>query len=181
MEFIKSDLDGVVLIKPDVHGDHRGFFLESYTQTKFAEAGITTVFVQDNHSRSSQRGVLRGLHFQRPPFAQSKLIRVTRGAILDVVADVRKSSPTYGTWRAFDLTAENFQMLFVPAGFAHGFCTLAEDTEVQYKVDNLYAPAHDGGIRWNDPDLAIDWPVKEPILSKKDSALPFLKEFDSPF
>jgi dTDP-4-dehydrorhamnose 3,5-epimerase len=181
MEFIRSDLDGVCLIKPDVHGDHRGFFLESYTRPKFAEAGITTLFLQDNHSRSDQAGVLRGLHFQRPPYAQSKLIRVTRGAIYDVAVDLRKSSPTFGKWRAFELSAENFLHLFVPAGFAHGFCTLVENTEVQYKVDSLYAPAHDSGIRWNDPDLAIDWPVKDPILSKKDVELPFLRSIESPF
>lgn len=181
MEFIRADLDGVILIKPDVHGDQRGFFLESYTQSKFAEGGITAVFVQDNHSRSAARGVLRGLHFQRPPFAQSKLIRVTRGAVYDVLVDLRKSSPTYGKWRAFELTAGNFLMLFAPAGFAHGFCTLDADTEVQYKVDVLYSPKHDGGIRWNDPDLAIEWPAAKPLLSKKDEELPFFREFDSPF
>ena len=181
MEFIRSDLDGVILVKPEVHGDHRGFFLESYTQAKFAQGGIAVPFVQDNHSCSTQKGVLRGLHFQRPPCAQSKLIRVIRGAIYDVAVDLRKSSPTFGKWRAFELSAENFLMLFVPAGFAHGFCTLAENTEVQYKVDSLYAPAHDSGIRWNDPDLAIEWPVGEPVLSKKDAELPFLKNIASPF
>jgi dTDP-4-dehydrorhamnose 3,5-epimerase len=181
MEFIRSDLDGVILIKPDVYSDHRGFFLESYTLQKFADGGIGVSFVQDNHSRSAQKGVLRGLHFQKPPCAQSKLIRATRGAIWDVAVDLRALSPTYGTWRAFELTAENFLMLFVPAGFAHGFCTLAENTEVQYKVDSVYAPAHDSGIRWNDPDLAISWPVTEPVLSKKDAEHPFFRNFASPF
>jgi dTDP-4-dehydrorhamnose 3,5-epimerase len=181
MEFIRSDLDGVILIKPDVYSDHRGFFLESYTLQKFADGGIGVSFVQDNHSRSAQKGVLRGLHFQKPPCAQSKLIRATRGAIWDVAVDLRALSPTYGTWRAFELTAENFLMLFVPAGFAHGFCTLAENTEVQYKVDSVYAPAHDSGLRWNDPDLAITWPVRDPVLSKKDAELPFFRNFASPF
>jgi dTDP-4-dehydrorhamnose 3,5-epimerase len=181
MEFIQTSLPGVVLIKPDVHADNRGFFLESYTQSKFAAAGISTVFVQDNHSLSVEKGVLRGLHFQTPPYAQCKLIRATRGAIYDVVVDVRVSSPSYGKWLGFELSAANFHMLFVPAGFAHGFCTLIENTEVQYKVDNLYAPANDSGIRWNDPDLKIEWPVKNPILSKKDGGLQFFKSFVSPF
>jgi dTDP-4-dehydrorhamnose 3,5-epimerase len=181
MEFITTSLSGVILIKPDVHADNRGFFLESYTQSKFAAHGIDTVFVQDNHSLSAEKGVLRGLHFQTPPCAQSKLIRATKGAIYDVVVDLRKSSPAYGSWLGFELTAENFQMLFVPAGFAHGFCTLVENTEVQYKVDSLYAPANDSGIRWNDPDLKIDWPVRNPILSKKDAALRLFKEIDNPF
>jgi dTDP-4-dehydrorhamnose 3,5-epimerase len=181
MEFIGTSLSDVFLIKPDVHADHRGFFLESYTLSKFVANGIDTMFVQDNHSLSAQKGVLRGLHFQTPPCAQSKLIRVTRGAIYDVVVDVRKSSLTYGKWIGVELTEENHQMLFVPAGFAHGFCTLAENTEVQYKVDHLYAPANDSGIRWNDPDIGIEWPVSDPILSKKDSELMFFRDFKSPF
>jgi dTDP-4-dehydrorhamnose 3,5-epimerase len=181
MEFIRTALEGVILIKPDVHADHRGFFLESYTQSKFAANGISSVFVQDNHSLSAEKSVLRGLHFQTPPFAQSKLIRVTKGVIYDVVIDIRKKSPTCGKWLAFELGAENFQMLFVPAGFAHGFCTLAENTEVQYKVDNLYAPANDSGIRWNDPDINVSWPVKNPVLSKKDAALPFFRDLENPF
>ena len=181
MEFIRTDLEGIILLKPDVHADERGFLLESYSQVRFADGGIDVTFVQDNHSRSAKKGVLRGLHFQVPPVAQSKLIRVTRGAIYDVVVDLRKSSPTYGKWRSFDLSAENFQQLFVPAGFAHGFCTLEENTEVQYKVDSPYSPAHDCGIRWNDPDLAIVWPIKEPILSAKDHDLPYFKDFTSPF
>lgn len=181
MEFIPSDLDGVVLVKPDVHKDPRGFFLESYSQDRFADHGISAVFVQDNHSRSVQKGVLRGLHFQVPPFSQNKLIRVTRGAVWDVVVDLRTSSPTFGKWRSFDLSAGNFHQLYVPAGFAHGFCTLEENTEVQYKVDRRYSPAHDAGIRWNDPALAIAWPVRKPLLSAKDAALPCCKDFPSPF
>jgi dTDP-4-dehydrorhamnose 3,5-epimerase len=181
MEFNRTKLDGVILVQPDVHGDHRGFFLESYTRQKFVEGGIGPVFMQDNHSRSVQKGVLRGLHFQVPPFAQSKLIRVTAGAIFDVVVDLRRGSPLFGKWEGFELSAANFQMLFVPAGFAHGFCTLAENTEVQYKVDVLYSPMHDSGVRWNDPDIAITWPVEHPVLSKKDGELGLFRDFDSPF
>jgi dTDP-4-dehydrorhamnose 3,5-epimerase len=181
MEFINTSLAGVILIKPDVHADRRGFFLESYTQSKFAANGISAVFVQDNHSLSAEKGVLRGLHFQTPPCAQSKLIRVTRGAIYDVVVDLRKSSSTYGKWLGFELSITNFKLLFIPAGFAHGFCTIDENTEVQYKVDQLYAPANDSGIRWNDPDIGITWPVSDPVLSKKDGELQFFRDFKSPF
>jgi len=181
MKFIGADLPGVFLIEPDVHQDHRGFFLESYSRDAFVKAGIAAEFVQDNHSLSVQKGVVRGLHFQLPPFAQSKLLRVTRGAIYDVVVDLRRSSPSYGTWQGFELSSDNFRMLFIPAGFAHGFCTIAENTEVQYKVDCLYAPSADGGIRWNDPNVGVTWPESTPILSNKDAKLPFLQEFDSPF
>ena len=182
MEFIKTDLDGVVLIKPQVFKDHRGFFLESYSQQKFQESGILIDFVQDNHSRSADAGVIRGLHFQAPPFDQSKLVRVVRGSVYDVVVDIRKNSPTFGLWRGFELSEENFMMLFVPAGFAHGFCTLQPATEVQYKVDKFYSPGHDGGIRYDDPELAIEWPLSaKPILSAKDALLPCLSEIDSPF
>jgi dTDP-4-dehydrorhamnose 3,5-epimerase len=181
MEFNRTTLEGVVLVKLDVHGDHRGFFLENYTREKFVAGGITATFVQDNHSRSVQKGVVRGLHFQLPPFSQNKLVRTTVGAIYDVVVDLRKGSRTYGKWEGFELSAANFLTLFVPAGFAHGFCTLTEDTEVQYKVDALYSPAHDSGLRWNDPDIGVRWPVESPILSKKDGELGLLKDFVSPF
>ncbi|MBN2188312.1 MAG: dTDP-4-dehydrorhamnose 3,5-epimerase [Chitinispirillaceae bacterium] len=181
MEFIRTDLEGVILVKPDVHADERGFLLESYSQKRFADGGIRAVFVQDNHSCSVKKGVLRGLHFQSPPFAQNKLIRATRGSLWDVVVDLRKTSPAFGKWHGFELSAGNFHMLFVPAGCAHGFCTLEENTEVQYKVDNTYSPSHERGIRWNDPDLAIAWPVKEPLLSARDRDLPFIKNFISPF
>ena len=181
MEFIRNDLEGIILLKPDVHADDRGFLFESYSRDRYVRGGITVTFVQDNHSRSVKKGVLRGLHFQVPPAAQSKLIRVTRGAICDVVVDLRKSSPTYGKWRSFDLSAKNFQQLFVPAGFAHGFCTLEDTTEVEYKLDRPYSPAHECGIKWNDPDLAIVWQIKEPILSAKDHGLPYFKDFTSPF
>ncbi len=181
MEFITTDISDLIVIKPKVHGDDRGFFVESYSRERFEKAGITTSFIQDNHSCSVSPGVLRGLHFQKPPFAQVKLLRVTRGCILDVVVDLRKESPTFMQWRSFELCAENFTMLYVPAGFAHGFCTLAPDTHVQYKVDAPYAPEADSGIIWNDPQIGITWPVTAPVLSAKDAALPSLSDNPSPF
>jgi len=181
MEFIKTKFSSVYLVKPRVFLDNRGFFLESYSYQKFVEQGITAPFVQDNHSRSVQKNVLRGLHFQLPPFAQSKLIRVTRGAVYDVIADLRRGSPTYGKWQGFELSDENYMILYVPRGFAHGFCTLSENTEVQYKVDNPYSQKHDSGILWNDPDLAITWPCDQPILSDKDAKLATMRDFSSPF
>jgi dTDP-4-dehydrorhamnose 3,5-epimerase len=181
VNFIPADLRGVIIIEPDVHRDHRGFFVESYSTEAFAKGGIDAVFIQDNHSLSVAKGVVRGMHFQRPPRVQSKLVRATRGAMFDVVVDLRTASPTFGQWQGFELSADNFRMLFVPAGFAHGFCTLTENTEVQYKTDCLYAPPFEGGIRWNDRDIAIDWPVTDPVLSVKDAAWPLLKDFDSPF
>lgn len=181
MRFIETSIPGVMVIEPKVFGDERGFFLESYSRTVFAEHGIDTEFVQDNHSLSARKGVVRGLHFQTPPATQAKLLRVTAGAVWDVVADLRKGSATYGTWEGFELTAANKRMIFVPRGLAHGFCTLEPGTEVMYKVDNPYSPEHDGGIRWNDPDLAVRWPVEEPVLSAKDRVLPLLADYDSPF
>ncbi|MBD3419508.1 MAG: dTDP-4-dehydrorhamnose 3,5-epimerase [Chitinivibrionales bacterium] len=181
MKFIDTKFADAWLIEPKVFKDNRGFFLETYAEKKFAERGIDAVFVQDNHSKSVALGVLRGLHFQVPPCEQAKLVRTTKGRILDVIVDIRIASPTYGHWQSFELTEENYHMLFVPRGFAHGFCTLAPDTEVQYKVDSPYAPTHDAGIRWNDPDLAIDWPIDNPVLSPKDALLPLHKDFDSPF
>lgn len=181
MKFIPSTIPDVTLIEPAVFGDHRGFFLESYSRKPFADAGITAEFIQDNHSCSLEVGILRGLHFQKPPFAQSKLLRVTKGAIYDVVVDLRKASATFGCWRGFELSAKNFAMLFVPAGFAHGFCTIEPDTHVQYKVDALYAPEYDSGIIWNDPNLKITWPVEKPILSAKDAKQPLFSDTESPF
>ncbi|MDR2694027.1 MAG: dTDP-4-dehydrorhamnose 3,5-epimerase [Chitinispirillales bacterium] len=174
MEFIKTDLSGLTLIKPAVHSDARGFFLETYSAPLFQAAGIDCVFVQDNHSRSLQRNVIRGLHFQRPPFEQSKLVRVIRGSIFDVAVDIRRGSATYGRWLGSELSERNFDMLFVPRGFAHGFCTLEEGTEVVYKVDSVYSREHDAGIIWNDPSIGVDWPLggAEPVLSDKDRALP---------
>lgn len=184
MEFQKTNLQDVFLIRPQVFQDERGFFMESYNEEKFKEAGIKTKFVQDNHSMSKEKGVLRGLHFQLPPFSQAKLVRVTIGAVYDVIVDLRKDSETFGKWQGFKLIADNFQILFVPRGFAHGFCTLEENTEFLYKCDNLYAPDYDSGIIWNDKDLKIDWPLSgEPIVSEKDSQQKTFKEFikNNPF
>ena len=174
MEFIQTDILGLILVKPRVHSDARGFFLETYSAPVFKSAGIDNVFVQDNHSRSLERNVIRGLHFQKPPFEQSKLVRVIRGSIFDVAVDIRRGSSTYGRWLGFELSERNFDMLFVPRGFAHGFCTLEEGTEVVYKVDNVYSREHDSGIIWSDPAIGVDWPLggAEPILSDKDRALP---------
>ena len=181
MKFQKTSLKDVFLIKPEVFGDHRGFFMESYSKKKFQEAGIEALFVQDNHSKSEKKGVLRGLHFQRAPHTQAKLVRVTKGSVYDVVVDLRKDSETFGKWEGFELSAENFQMLFVPRGFAHGFCTLEDDTEFLYKADDFYDPPSEGGIAWDDPDLKIDWPVENPVLSERDTKWPNLKDFESPF
>jgi dTDP-4-dehydrorhamnose 3,5-epimerase len=174
MNVIECKLQGVKLIEPAVFEDYRGFFMESYNAEQFAANGISVVFVQDNHSLSVQQGVIRGLHYQLNPKAQSKLVRVTNGAIFDVVVDIRQGSPTFGQWESFELSAANRRQLFVPQGFAHGFCTIAPHTEVQYKVDNLYSAEHDRGIAWNDPELGIEWPADEPILSDKDSRHPLL-------
>lgn len=181
MEFIETGLKDCFLIKPVVHRDERGFFVESYSEREFTKAGINCKFIQDNHSLSVTPGVLRGLHFQKPPHAQTKLVRATKGAILDVAVDLRLSSATFGQWRAFELTESNFHMLYVPAGFAHGFCTLVPNTEVQYKVDAFYAPESDSGIRWDDPTISVKWPIANPVLSAKDQKLPFFKESESPF
>ena len=181
MEIIKTEIEGLLLINPKVFKDHRGFFLEFYSEKKFKELGVTTQFVQDNHSFSTQKGVVRGLHFQLPPHAQAKLVRVIRGTVFDVAVDLRTESPTYGKWLGFELTAENFNMLYVPRGFAHGYCTLEDNTEFMYKCDNFYAPESDTGLRWNDPTIKINWPVKDPILSDKDKDTPFFKDFESPF
>ncbi len=181
MRFVETHLSGAYIIDPVVHRDNRGFFLESHSKKVFDNTGISITFVQDNHSLSHQAGVLRGLHFQYPPHVQSKLIRVIKGSVYDVIVDMRNNSPTYKKWFSVELSGDNFKMLFVPAGFAHGFCTLENDTEVIYKVDTLYAPQSDGGIRWDDPDLKISWPVKNPIVSEKDKKLPFLRDIENPF
>ena len=164
--------------------DERGWFCESYSARNLAEAGVDTVFLQDNHSYSQAAGTVRGLHFQLPPHDQAKLVRCTRGAVFDVAVDIRQGSPTFGRWVGVELSAANGRQLFVPAGFAHGFATLQPDTELQYKVDRYYAPQHDAGIRWDDPDLAIDWHLPmgvTPTLSRKDAVLPALAAFVSPF
>ena len=173
----------VKLIKPRRFGDDRGWFTETFNQARYAEMGIGCIFVQDNHSMSRDAGVLRGLHWQAPPFAQDKLVRCVRGRIWDVAVDVRRGSPTFGEWVAAELSAENGHQLFVPAGFAHGFVTLEPDTEVEYKVSALYAPGAEGGVIWNDSALALPWPLAgmKPILSPKDELLPALDEAGSPF
>ena len=181
MEIEKTKFKDAFVINPKVFGDNRGFFVESYSEQWFKNMGLDINFVQDNHSKSVEVGVLRGLHYQASPHAQSKLIRVTKGSVYDVIVDVRKNSETYGQWQGFELTEKNFKMLFVPKGFAHWFCTLEPDTEFMYKVDNLYNAESEGGIVWNDPTLNIDWKVKEPILSNKDTELVEFKNLKSPF
>jgi len=176
-----TKLPNIILIEPTIHGDHRGFFMESYNESTANANGIHYRFIQDNHSLSVEVGVLRGLHYQLAPKAQAKLIRVTAGAIFDVVVDIRKGSPTFGQWEGFVLSAANKHQLLVPQGFAHGFCTLEPNTEVQYKVDEYYSPEHDRGIAWNDPALAIDWPTSTPILSEKDRHHPILTEAEHNF
>jgi dTDP-4-dehydrorhamnose 3,5-epimerase len=176
MKVIETELAGAFLIEPDVYTDERGFFLESYSRESFREHGIIADFVQDNYSFSRKRGVLRGLHFQYPPHSQAKLVWVVAGSVFDVIVDMRKDSPTCGRWISVELGTSPFRMLYVPRVFAHGFCTLTDDVQVLYKVDAYYAPQADGGIRWNDPELNIPWPVTEPILSAKDGRLPYLKE-----
>lgn len=174
----------VKLIVPRRHGDARGWFTEVYSEPTFAKLGINCRFVQDNHSLSSPRFTLRGLHFQVPPRGQDKLVRCIRGRIFDVAVDIRKGSPTFGTWVGAELSAENGHQLFIPVGFAHGFVTLDEDCEVTYKCSDTYAPEQDGGIRWDDPAIAIAWPIPAdatPELSTKDVGQPLLADFDSPF
>ncbi len=179
----RLDIPEVILVSVPRFGDARGFFSETYKSAAFRDLGITETFVQDNHSLSQQAGVVRGLHFQKPPHAQGKLIRVVRGKILDVAVDIRKGSPTFGQHVTAELSAENWQQLWVPAGFAHGFCTLTEDTEVVYKVTSYYAPESDAGIVWDDPELAIRWPVAQAaaVLSEKDLRLPRLAELEACF
>jgi dTDP-4-dehydrorhamnose 3,5-epimerase len=181
MEIVQTSFEGAYLIKPKVFNDERGFFMESYSKSKLKELGIEADFVMDNHSKSVTKGVLRGLHFQKPPYTQAKLVRVTKGAVYDVIVDLRKDSKTYGKWEGFELTDNNYYMLFVPRGFAHGFCTLVNDTEFQYKCDNEYNPESEGALAWNDPTLKIFWPVENPILSKKDSEAGLFADFNSPF
>lgn len=165
-EFERCDIEGLVVVTPKVFGDNRGFFLETYSKKAFAEGGITAEFVQDNHSKS-KRGVLRGLHFQKRK-AQGKLVRVTAGRVLDVAVDLRRDSPTFGKWKSVELSAENKKMFYIPEGFAHGFLTLEDNTEFQYKCTDDYAPEYDSGILWNDPDVNIDWKFAEYGLTEAD-------------
>ncbi|MBB3064695.1 MULTISPECIES: dTDP-4-dehydrorhamnose 3,5-epimerase [Limibacillus] len=183
MKTIKTELEGVVIVEPQRFGDHRGFFSETYNKARFEAAGLTLDFVQDNHSLSQEVHTVRGLHYQSPPFAQDKLVRVIRGSILDVAVDIRRGSPTYGRHVAVELSADNWRQLLVPVGFAHGFCTLEQDCEVIYKVTNYYAPECDAGIHWCDPDIGIAWPVTtgQAIVSQKDAGLPLFGDIVSPF
>ncbi|NBZ89055.1 dTDP-4-dehydrorhamnose 3,5-epimerase [Stagnihabitans tardus] len=181
MQIETTPLPDCVILTPARFGDARGWFSETWSARRLAEAGLPVDWVQDNHSFSAAVGTLRGLHFQRPPHAQDKLVRCTRGAIFDVAVDVRKGSPTYGKWFGIDLTPENGKQLLVPKGFLHGFVTRAPDTEVQYKCTDTYAPDCDGGIRWDDPAIGIDWGVTAPVLSAKDQVAPLLADWVSPF
>lgn len=182
MKRIDTKLPGVCIVEPQVFGDQRGYFMETYSTKAFADLGICCDFVQDNQSFSAQKGTLRGIHFQNAPMAQAKLVRVTRGAVLDIAVDLRKGSPTYRQWVAVELSAENKRMLFLPRGFGHGFVTLTENVEFCYKVDNLYSKEHDRGIRFDDPDIQVDWgTVVRELLSEKDTKAPLLKDSDCNF
>lgn len=182
MEIIQTNLEGVIIIQPKIYSDERGYFFESFSQRSFEQQVCKTTFVQDNESKSYY-GVLRGLHFQKYPFAQSKLVRVVRGKVLDVAVDIRKGSPTFGRHVAVELSEENKCQFFIPRGFAHGFVVLSDEAVFQYKCDNFYAPAHEGAIVWNDPELAIDWHIPEEriILSEKDKHHLQLKDAEGLF
>lgn len=183
MNIIKTEIDGLLIIEPNVFGDERGYFFESFNARVFKEkTGVEVNFVQDNESKS-RYGVLRGLHFQLPPYTQSKLVRVVKGRVLDVAVDIRKGSPTYGKYVSCEMSEDNKRQFFVPKGFAHGFCVLSEEAVFQYKCDDFYHPESEGAIAWNDPGIDIQWPIAadEVILSEKDMHHPCLKEFESPF
>ncbi len=180
MEIIKTKIQDLVIIKPDVYEDERGYFFESFSEEKFMEKGLNMKFVQDNESKSG-KGVLRGLHFQKPPYSQGKLVRVMNGAVLDVAVDLRKNSPTYGQWESVVLDAKNKLMYWVPEGFAHGFLTLKEDTVFFYKCTNYYNRESEGSLRWDDLSLGINWNFDNPILSEKDKIAPLFESFKSPF
>ncbi len=183
MQITELEIPEVKVITPKKFGDHRGFFSETYNKKTLAAQGIEMDFVQDNHSLSAEVGTIRGLHFQTPPFAQDKLVRIAQGSVLDVAVDIRRGSPTYGKFVSAVISAEAWNQILVPVGFAHGLCTLEPDTVVIYKVSNYYAPDHDFGLLWSDPDIGIDWPVSEAEakLSDKDRKQPGLRGFDSPF
>ncbi|GGM31859.1 dTDP-4-dehydrorhamnose 3,5-epimerase [Paraliobacillus quinghaiensis] len=182
MKVIETSLEGVLIIEPKVFGDHRGWFMETYSDVKFSESGIELNFVQDNHSFSAAKGTLRGLHYQLNPKAQTKLVRCTQGAIFDVAVDIRKNSPSFGEWFGIELSVENKKQLLVPKGFAHAFITLTDNVEVQYKVDEIYSSENDRSILWNDPEISIKWPKDIiPILSEKDENAPQLKDAENNF
>ncbi|MCR5323439.1 MAG: dTDP-4-dehydrorhamnose 3,5-epimerase [Lachnospiraceae bacterium] len=180
MKIIEAPLKGVYIIEPKVFGDHRGWFMETWSRKAFEELGFDYDFVQDNHSFSARKGTLRGLHFQKGAYSQAKLVRCVRGSILDVAVDLRHDSPTYKKWSGIELSAENHRELLIPRGFAHGFVTLTDDVEFLYRVDNGYAPEHEASIRYDDPEIGVDWGFKEgekPILAAKDEAAPYLKDY----
>ena len=183
MQAEQTELGGVVVLTPQRHGDARGFFSESWNKRRLAEAGIEAEFVQDNHSLSAKVGTVRGLHFQSPPHAQGKLVRCGRGCLFDVAVDIRKGSPTFGRWVGVELSFENGKQLYIPEGFLHGFATRAPDTEIIYKCTDYYAPECDGAVRFDDPEIGIDWAMDAgaAVLSEKDAKAPLLKDFDSPF
>jgi dTDP-4-dehydrorhamnose 3,5-epimerase len=183
MKVVDTPIPGVKLVTPARFGDRRGFFSETYSRKAFAVAGIDLEFVQDNHASSAEPGTVRGLHFQIAPAAQAKLVRVTRGAIFDVAVDIRRGSPTFGKWVGARISAEDWNQILVPAGFAHGYCTLEPDSEVVYKVTDYYAPAQERGVLWNDPAIGIEWPVSpgKAILSDKDGKLPILADLPAHF
>lgn len=185
MNVIETKIPGVLIIEPDVHGDHRGYFMETYSKKKYEEIGIDVEFVQDNMSFSAQKGTLRGLHWQNAPMAQSKLVSCTKGTVIDVAVDIRKGSPTYKQWVSVELSAESKRQFFIPQGFAHGFLTLSDDVEFRYKVDNFYSKEHDRGIRYDDPTIGVDWGGLlngiEPVLSEKDKNGPLLDDSDANF
>lgn len=178
MKVTKTKLDGVVILEPQVFGDNRGFFMESWSKRKMEEAGLFYDFVQDNHSSSTVKGTLRGIHFQKGKWCQAKLVRCTRGAVLDVAVDLRKHSPTYKQWVGVELSEENKKQLLIPRGFGHGFVTLTDHVEFMYKADNYYAPQADAGIRWNDPTIGVDWGIADPILSEKDTKNPWFADIE---
>lgn len=180
MEIVKTPLEGLMIIKPDVFEDSRGYFFESFTHSKFLAIGIDQVFLQDNESKS-KKGVLRGLHFQAPPYDQGKLVRVIQGSVLDVAVDIRKNSPTYGKWESIVLSGQNKWMYWVPSGFAHGFLTLEDDTVFFYKCTNVYNKSSEGSILWCDADLNIKWGTENPLVSEKDQVAPGFRDFLSPF
>ena len=179
MRVTKTAIEGVVILEPQVFGDHRGFFMESWNKKRMEEAGLFYDFVQDNHSSSTVKGTLRGIHFQKGEKCQAKLVRCVLGAVLDVAVDLRKNSPTYKKWVAVDLSEENKKQLLIPRGFGHGFVTLTDHVEFMYKADNYYAPEADSGISWNDSEICIEWGIDSPILSDKDAKNPLLKDIES--
>lgn len=181
MNVIKTELLDVYILEPKKFGDHRGWFMESWSQKKMEDAGLFYNFVQDNQSFSEKKGTLRGLHFQKGEAAQAKLVRCVKGAVVDFAVDMRKGSPTYKKWVGVELSPENNRQLLIPRGFLHGFVTLTDNVEFLYKADNYYSPENDRGIRWNDPDIGVDWNIAEPITSEKDDTAPLLKDSDIDF